>query len=77
MPSDYMIVDDSLRHDNETGLVRDLLDGKTVFVPDATSQSVNLLYSRFLNRYQRKLRRRSTEIEGRRGLVLWLEDPEG
>jgi hypothetical protein len=75
--NDYEIVSDSYRDDEDAGLTEALLSGKTVFIPDASQGSINTLYARYLNRYQRKLRRRTSEVKGKRGFVVWLDEASG
>jgi hypothetical protein len=72
----YEIVDDSFRADEDAELMAELLSGKTVFIPEATNSSINVLYSRFLTKHQRRLRRRATAISGKHGMVAWLDEPE-
>ncbi len=72
--SEYQVVSDSYRDDEDAGITEALLSGKTVFIPDATNGAINTLYARLLNRYQRKLRRRASDVNGRRGFVVWLEE---
>lgn len=74
MSMKYVVVDDSFRTDEDAQMTRDLLDGKTVFVPDATNTHISGLYSRFVTKHGRKLRRRQTEVNGKPGFVVWLEE---
>lgn len=74
--SRYQVVDDSFRTDEDADLTAELLSGKTVFIPDATNSSMNVLYSRFVSKHQRKLRRRTSEISGKQGMVAWLDEPD-
>ena len=48
--------------------------GKTVFVPEATNSAMNVLYSRFMTKHRRKLRRRTSEVGGKHGFVVWLDE---
>ena len=74
MAGKYQVIDDSFRTDEDPELTKDLLAGKTVFVPGASNNEMNVLYGRFATRYQRKLRRRSDEINGKKGMVVWLDE---
>ena len=71
----YTVVDDSFRTDEDAEMTRDLLDGKTVFVPNATNTQISVMYSRFTTRHGRKLRRRQAEVNGKLGFVIWLDEP--
>ncbi len=74
MISKYQVVDDSFRTDEDAQLTEDLLSGKTVFIPDADNKSMNVLYGRFMTKHQRKLRRRTSTLSGKSGMVVWLDE---
>lgn len=73
----FRVVGDDLRAepDEDPELMRELLDGKTVFLPEYTSAKVGTLYTRVRTRHNKVLRRRSRAIDGVIGFVVWLEDP--
>lgn len=77
MSGKYRIVGDDFRGepDEDPELVRELLAGKTVFLEDYTNSKVSTLYTRMRARHNKVLRRRTRQVDGVVGYVVWLEDP--
>jgi hypothetical protein len=73
----FKVVPDDLRGepDDDPALLTELLAGRTVFLPEYTSSKVGTLYTRIRTRYNKILRRRSRQVDGTAGYVVWLEDP--
>jgi hypothetical protein len=73
----FRVVEDDFRNepDEDPELIRELLAGRTVFLEDYTTGKVGTLYTRMKNRYNKVLRRRSRQVDGAIGFVVWLEDP--
>ena len=71
----FKIVDDRYREEsNETAELTDaLLRGTTVFLGDVQAADVQLVYSRMLSTYKRRLRRRARTMDGVTGFVVWLD----
>lgn len=60
----------------EQSLITDLTKGKTVFIPDATSQEMKMLYNRIVTLRlvpARKLARVQRQVGKKWGYVVWLE----
>jgi hypothetical protein len=73
----FRVVADDFRAepDEDPELVRELLAGKTLFLEDYTTSKVGTLYTRMKTRHNKVLRRRSRQVDGAVGYVVWVEDP--
>jgi hypothetical protein len=73
----FRVVGDDFRSepDEDPELVKELLAGRTVFLEDYTPSKVGTLYTRMRTRHNKVLRRRSRQVDGAVGYVVWLEDP--
>ena len=75
----YKVVDDKMRSVDRGSKCRDAISemqsGKTIFVPITESNGASVYYNA-AKRIGMRLRTRSSEVDGMKGLVMWLEPIE-
>jgi hypothetical protein len=78
MTTDFEIVTDDLRTappSSNDPKFQAMLEGKTIFVPGQEPNRLASFYSR-AKRSNRKLRTRQMEVGGKKGIVMWLDEPD-